>query len=71
MFGYFKKLKPTKIVRSRSAAKQMIACFFGYAGHVTVTLENRRTVNTDWYTTIYLPDVTNELRTTNRNRRSS
>ena len=48
----------------------MIACFFGYTGHVTtVGLEDRRTVNTDWYTTIYLPEVINELRRTNRNRR--
>ena len=37
--------KPTKVVHSRSAAKQTIACFFGYTGHVTtVTLEDRRTV---------------------------
>ena len=42
------ELKPTKVVRSRSAAKQIIACFFGYIGHVTtVALEDRRTVNTD------------------------
>ena len=62
--------KPTKVVYSRSAAKQMIACFFGYTGHVTtVALEDRRTVNTDWYTTICLPEVINELRKTNRNRR--
>ena len=38
--------KPTKVIRSRSAAKQMIACFFGYTGHVTtVALEDRGTVN--------------------------
>ena len=48
----------------------MIACFFSYTGHVTtVALEDRRTVNTDWYTTIYLPEVINELHRTNRNRR--
>ncbi|KAG5308729.1 MOS1T transposase, partial [Pseudoatta argentina] len=35
----------------------------------TVALENRRTVNTDWYTIICLPEVINELRRTNRNRR--
>ncbi|XP_011051046.1 PREDICTED: uncharacterized protein LOC105144077 [Acromyrmex echinatior] len=52
------------------AAKQMIARFFSYTGHVaTVALEDRRTVNTDWYTTIYLPEIINELRRTNRNRR--
>ena len=40
--------KPTKVVCSRSAAKQMVACFFSYTGHVAiVTLEDRRTVNTD------------------------
>jgi len=48
----------------------MIACFFGYTGHMaTVTLEDRRIVNTDWYTTICLPEVMNELHRTNRNRR--
>ena len=60
--------KPTKVVRSRSAAKQIIAYFFDYTGHVTtVALKDRRNVNTDWYT-ICLPKVINELRT-NRNRR--
>ena len=40
--------KPTKVVCSRSAAKQMVACLFSYTGHVAiVTLEDRRTVNTD------------------------
>lgn len=32
-FGYF---KPTEVVRSRSAAKQIIACFFGVTGHVAI-----------------------------------
>ena len=59
--------KPT-VVRSHSAAKQMIACFFGYTGHVTtVALEDRRTVNTDWYIIICLSEVINELRRINRN----
>lgn len=62
--------KPTKIVRSRSASKKMIAAFFSITGHVaTIALENRRTVNADWYTTICLPEVIGELRKTNRNRR--
>ena len=40
--------EPTKVVLSRSAAKQMIAGFFGYTGHVTtVALEDRSTINTD------------------------
>jgi len=48
----------------------MIACFFGYTGHMaTMTLEDRRTINTDCYTTICLSEVINELRRTNRNRR--
>ena len=39
------ELKPTKVIRSCSAAKQMIVCFFGYTGHVTtVALKDRRTV---------------------------
>ena len=46
--GISKWTETNKVVRSRSAAKQMIACFFGYIGHVTiVALEDRRTVNTD------------------------
>jgi len=47
----------------------MIACFFGYIGHVaSMALEDRKTINIDWYTTICLPEVINELRRTNRNR---
>ncbi|GFT08475.1 metabotropic glutamate receptor [Nephila pilipes] len=50
--------KPTKVVRGRSTSKQMIACFFGINGHVaTVALEQRRTVNSEWYTTICLPEA--------------
>lgn len=61
---------PTKVVRSRSVSKKMIACFFGIKGHVAIMpLEDRRTVNADWYTTICLPAVIDELRKTNRNRR--
>lgn len=48
----------------------MIACFFGCTGHVaTIPLEDRRTVNADWYTTICLPEVIDEIRKNNRNRR--
>ena len=43
---------------SRSTSKKMLACFFGCTEHVaTIPLENRRTVNAEWYTTIYLPEV--------------
>jgi len=34
-----------------------------------VALEGRKTVNNYWYTTIYLPEVINKLRRTNRNHR--
>lgn len=62
--------KPTKVVRGRSTSKQMIACFFGINGHVaTVALEQRRTVNSEWYTTICLPEVIGEIRKKQRNRR--
>ncbi|XP_078034039.1 histone-lysine N-methyltransferase SETMAR-like [Augochlora pura] len=48
----------------------MVACFFGKTGHVaTVPLEQRRTVNSEWCTTICLPVVFQEIRKTNRRRR--
>ncbi|KMQ86491.1 mariner transposase [Lasius niger] len=48
----------------------MVACFFGKTGHVsTVPLAQRRTVNSEWYTTICLPQVFGEIRKTNRRRR--
>ena len=60
----------TKVVRGRSTSKQMVACFFGKTGHVaTVPLEQRRTVNSEWYTTICLPEVFGEIRKTNKRRR--
>lgn len=61
---------PTKVVRARSTAKQMVACFFGIKGHVaTVPLTKRRTINSEWYTTICLPEVFAAIRETNRQRR--
>lgn len=61
---------PTKVVRSRSVAKQMVACFFSRTGHVaTVALENQKTVNSEWYTTICLPEVIGEMRKNNAKRR--
>lgn len=61
---------PTKVVRAKSTLKQMVACFFGISGHVaTVPLENRKTVNSEWYTTICLPEVFGEIRKNNRQRR--
>ena len=53
---------PTKVVRARSVGKQMVACFFTKTGHVaTVPLENQKTVNSAWYTSICLPEVFDEL----------
>lgn len=61
---------PTKVTRAKSTLKQMVACFFGINGHVaTVPLENRKTVNSDWYTTICLPEVFEQIRKTNQRRR--
>ena len=62
--------KPTKVVRSRSVSKKMIASFFGVTGHVTtVALEDQKTVTANWYTTICLPKVIEEIRKHNMRRR--
>ncbi|XP_025154440.1 histone-lysine N-methyltransferase SETMAR-like [Harpegnathos saltator] len=59
----------TKIVRARSTSKQMVACFFGKAGHVaTVPLVQCQTANSEWYTTICLSEVFGKIRETNRRR---
>ncbi|GBP88332.1 hypothetical protein EVAR_43649_1 [Eumeta japonica] len=43
---------------------------FGMSGHaVTVPLENRKTVNSEWYTTTSLPGVFEEIRKNNRQHR--
>ena len=47
---------PTKVVCGKIISKKMVICFFYKTGHVvTVALENRRTANSEWYTTICLP----------------
>ena len=44
--------------------------FYAKTGHVAIVpLEQRRTVNCEWYATICLPVVFQELRKTNRQRR--
>lgn len=54
---------PTKVKRTRSAGKQMVASFFGRTGHVaTVALPLKSTVNAEWYTTICLPEVFRKVR---------
>ena len=59
----------TKVVRAGCTSKQIIACFFGKTGHVAIaSLEQRRTVNSEWYTTICWPVVLQEIRKTNHRR---
>ena len=62
------ELNPTNVARARITSKQMIACFFfGKTGHVAIVpLEQHRTVNSEWYTTICLPVVFQKIRKTNR-----
>ncbi|GBP27434.1 hypothetical protein EVAR_17136_1 [Eumeta japonica] len=58
---------PKKVIRAETTLKQIVACFFGINGcMVTVQLENRKMVNSEWYTTIYLPEVFEEIRKDNR-----
>ncbi|CAH1999392.1 unnamed protein product [Acanthoscelides obtectus] len=43
--------KPTKVIRSRSVSKKMVAPFVSKAGHIaTIPLTEQRTVTADWYT---------------------
>ena len=51
---------PTKVVIARSTLKQTVARFFRFTGYVA--LEQLKTVNSEWYTTIYLPEVVGEIR---------
>lgn len=54
---------PTKVKKSRSTGKKMVASFFGKTGHyVTVSLENQRTVTADWYVVHCLPSVLEKVR---------
>lgn len=53
---------PTKVQRARSVNKKMIASFFSIDGHVaTIALEDRKTVNSEWYITNCLPVVINKM----------
>lgn len=62
--------KPTKVIRSRSTSKKMVASFVAKGGHVaTIVLEDRKTVTADWYTTVCLPQVITEFRKNNSERR--
>ncbi|CAH2017335.1 unnamed protein product [Acanthoscelides obtectus] len=58
---------PTKVIRSRSGSKKMVAT---KAGHIaTIPVNEQRTVIADWYTSICLPKVITELRKINPERR--
>lgn len=54
-----------KVVWSSRTSKRMIACFFG------VPLEDRRTVNFEWYTTISWPTIFDEIRKNNKTRKTT
>ena len=57
---------------SRWAFQANDRLFFDKTGHVAmVPLEQRRTVNSEWYTTICLPVVFQEIRIINRRRRTT
>ncbi|CAH2000280.1 unnamed protein product [Acanthoscelides obtectus] len=61
---------PTKVIRSRSVSKKMVAIFVSKTSHIaTISLNEQRTVTTDWYTTICLPKVITGLRKINPERR--
>ncbi|CAH1997479.1 unnamed protein product [Acanthoscelides obtectus] len=61
---------PTKVIRSRSVLKKMVATLVSKAAHIaTIPLNEQITVTADWYTTICLPKVITELRKINPERR--
>ena len=68
---------PAKFRRTRSVGKRMVAVFFNKFGLVAaVPLQERRTVNANWYTTVCLPKVFQTLKnqrsgTASRNLRST
>ncbi|GBP24979.1 hypothetical protein EVAR_94273_1 [Eumeta japonica] len=54
---------PIKEIRAKSTLKQMVAWFFGINEHtVIVPLDNGKTINSKWHTTICLPVVFEEIR---------
>ena len=53
--GLWTEAKSNESCLWKITSKQMFACFFGKTGPVTtLPLEHRRTVNSKWYTTIFL-----------------
>ncbi|CAH1989497.1 unnamed protein product [Acanthoscelides obtectus] len=62
--------KPTKVIRSRSVSKKMVATFVSKASHIaTIPLNEQGTITADWYTTICFPKVITELRRINAEKR--
>ena len=52
-----------KVKRAKSVGKKMGLTFLTTVGHVaTVPLDHKRTVTAQWYTTVVLPQVFQELR---------
>ena len=49
-----------KFKRSKSVAKQTVACFFKSGCVATIPLEDWRTVNSDWYINCWLPKALEE-----------
>ena len=59
-----------KLLAHKALPSKGWPAFFRKTGHVTIVLlEQHRTVNSEWYTTICLPVVLQEIRKTNRRRR--
>lgn len=53
---------PTKVVRGRSVNKKMVAVFFRRSGPVAVIpLEDQKTVTSQWYSEVCLPQAFQEL----------
>ena len=59
-----------KLLAHEALTSKWSPVFSEKTGHVAIVpLEQRRTVNSDWYTTICLPVILPEIRKTNRRRR--
>ncbi|CAH1961364.1 unnamed protein product [Acanthoscelides obtectus] len=70
VYSIISEEKPTKVIRSRSVSKKMVATVVSKAVHIaTFSLNEQITVTADWYTTICLPKVITELRKINPERR--
>ncbi|GBP45298.1 hypothetical protein EVAR_29046_1 [Eumeta japonica] len=57
------------MIHAKSTWKQIVTyCFVIDGLVVTIPLQNRKSVNSKWYTTICLPEVFEEIRKNNRQR---